>query len=163
MLKIFPSPILRQVAKNVENFGSDELSNIVINMFNIMDEKNGAGLAAPQIGVSQRVFVYGFDKNPRYPDEKPITKGYAINPDILWKSEEKIELEEGCLSFPGLRLKVLRSKTIIYSTFDLNGNRYEKEVNGFLARIIQHEIDHLNGVLIPDIAENPPNPSDLKL
>ena len=157
MIEIFPSPILRQIAKKVDNFGTPELNKLITNMFNIMAKKNGAGLAAPQIGVSQRVFVYGFDKNPRYPNEPPVPKDYVINPEIIWSSKEKVGLEEGCLSFPGLRLNVLRSKSIVFSTFDLDGNRHEKEAIGFVARIVQHENDHLNGVLFPDIAENSPD------
>lgn len=153
MIKIFPEPILRQVAKSVENFSTPALNELVDSMFSIMAQKNGAGLAAPQIGISQRVFVYGFDHNPRYPSEPPVPRDYAINPEIIWTSEDKISLEEGCLSFPGLRLMVLRSKSIVFKTFDLDGNCYEKEASGFMARIVQHETDHLNGVLFPDLAK----------
>jgi len=153
MIRIFPEPILRQVAKRVENFRTPELKELVEQLFNVMAQKNGAGLAAPQIGVSQRLFVYGFDQNPRYPTEPAVPKDYVINPEIFWRSPERTRLEEGCLSFPDLRLMVLRSKSIRFRTFDLEGNCHEKEASGFAARIVQHETDHLNGVLFPDVAE----------
>lgn len=157
MIKIFPSPILREIAKNIGNFGTPELSTLIDDMFKIMAEKNGAGLAAPQIGVSQRLFVYGFDKNPRYPDEPAVAKDYVINPEIIWHSNEMVSSKEGCLSLPGLWLMVSRPKEVIFRTYDLDGNRHEKKASGFLARIIQHETDHLNGVLFPDVAENAPD------
>jgi hypothetical protein len=88
MIKVFPEPILREIAKEVEIFGSTELIKLIDHMFSVMSEKNGVGLAAPQIGISQRIFVYGFDKNPRYPDQSPVPRDYAINPEIVWKSTD---------------------------------------------------------------------------
>jgi peptide deformylase len=143
MIKLFPSPILREVAKKVENFGSLELETLIACMFNTMADKNGVGLAAPQISVSQRIFVYGFENNPRYPEQAPVPRDYVINPEIIWESQEKVILEEGCLSFPGLRLLVSRPKAVIFKTFDMRGKCMQKEASGFFARIMQHENDHL--------------------
>lgn len=140
--------ILRQVAKPVTTFGSAELKHFVTEMFIIMKQKNGAGLAAPQIGVSEQIFVYGFDFNPRYPDAPAVPETVIINPQILWHSQETIDLEEGCLSVPNKRLLIKRFKSLTFTTMDLNGKKHKKTVHDFEARIIQHEMDHLNGVLI---------------
>ncbi len=114
MIEVFPSTILQKVSEKVISFNSAELKALLDKLFAIMHDRNGAGLAAPQIGVSKRVFVYGFDGvNPRYPDQQPVAKSYAINPEITWYSPEKEGFEEGCLSFPGLRANVLRSKSIV--------------------------------------------------
>jgi peptide deformylase len=145
--------LLRQVAKPVTNFGSSELKKFVTEMFIIMKEKNGAGLAAPQIGVSEQIFVYGFGFNPRYPDAPPVPETIVINPKILWQSEDTVDLEEGCLSVPNKRLMITRSKSITFTTMDLDGKLHEKTIHDFEARIVQHEMDHLNGVLILERAK----------
>ena len=120
-------------------------------MFSIMEQKNGAGLAAPQIGVSERVIVFGgLAHNPRYPTAPAIPKTYAINPKILWQSEEVEDFEEGCLSVPGLRGMVSRPTSIIYQMLDFNGTMHERKASGFEARVFQHEVDHLNGILFID-------------
>ncbi len=162
MIKVFPSQILRESAKEVKNFGSTELKELISELFAAMSEHHGVGLAAPQLGFQQKIIVYGFDKNIRYPDQQPVPIDYAINPEIIWKSKEMEKLEEGCLSFPGLRLMVSRPKSIVFKYSDLHGYLKEKELSGFGARIVQHEIDHLNGVLFPDIAENAPNLLSMK-
>ncbi len=148
MILIEGNPILNTVAEPITNFGSPELQQLIAQMFAIMKEKNGAGLAAPQIGVSKRVFVYGFDFNPRYPDAPAVPKTAVINPEIIWLSEETVDLEEGCLSVPHKRGLVTRAKSLTYTCMDQQGKRIEKTVHDFEARIVQHEIDHLNGVLI---------------
>lgn len=146
------NPILRAIAKPVTNFGSEDLKLLIARMFEIMHEKNGVGLAAPQIGVSLRIFVYGFESNKRYPDAPPVPKNIIINPAILSTSEETIALEEGCLSVPHRRGVIMRSKSIIFNTMDIEGNVHRKTVHDFEARIVQHEIDHINGILISDRA-----------
>lgn len=148
--------LLRQVAKPVavSAFGTTELKDFVTEMFIIMKQKNGAGLAAPQIGVSEQIFVYGFDFNPRYPKAPAVPETIVINPQILWHSEETIDLEEGCLSVPNKRLLISRYKSITFTTMDLDGNMHEKTVHDFEARIVQHEMDHLNGVLILERAKD---------
>lgn len=146
--------ILRQVAKPVTTFGTEALKKFVAEMFVIMKQKNGAGLAAPQIGVSEQIFVYGFDFNPRYPEAPAVPETIVINPKILWHSEETIDLEEGCLSVPDKRFVIARYKSLTFTTMDLNGNMHEKTVHDFEARIVQHEMDHLNGVLILERAKS---------
>jgi len=147
--------MLRQVARKIVNFKDPGLKVLIDDLFKVMKEKNGAGLAAPQIGHSVNIFVYGFERqNPRYPDAAPIPLDYVINPEILEYSEDKEDFEEGCLSFPGLRGLVSRSTTIVFRANDLNGNVYQRKAEGFAARVIQHETDHLNGILLVDRARN---------
>lgn len=145
-------PLLRAVAKDVKNFKSRDLRVLVGDMFDTMEEHSGAGLSAPQIGIPKKLFVYGFVHNSRYPTQGPIDKDYEINPTILWRSKESTSAEEGCLSVPGLRGIVPRAVDIIYSTYDIEGVKVEKKASGFKARIIQHEIDHLHGILFTDRA-----------
>lgn len=142
-------PVLQSCAQAVENFGSKELYELVAFLFDQMDHHQGAGLAAPQVGEAKRVFVYGIENNPRYPDAKPIAKTVLINPEIYYLSPEKEEAYEGCLSFPKLRGLVSRSSTLKYKAYTLEGKLIEREVFGFEARVIQHENDHLNGILFP--------------
>jgi len=148
------NPLLRQIAQEVDNFKTQELKELVAQMLKIMENKHGVGLAAPQIGISKRIMVYGFEFNPRYPDAKPVSKNYIINPQILLESPEQDDFEEGCLSVPNTRGIVSRAKHIRYSGFDIDGNNFEKEASGFEARIILHELDHLNGVLFIDKASS---------
>jgi peptide deformylase len=147
-----PNPILRQIAQQVTAFNNQELDDLIELLFSTMQEKNGAGLSAPQLGISKRVFVYGFDINPRYPDAPPVPKTVVINPEILYLSTETIDLEEGCLSVPNKRGIITRCKSVVFTSMDAHGNIYEKSVHDFEARIVQHEIDHLNGLLISDRA-----------
>lgn len=145
-------PILHDSAKPVTNFGTTELKQIIDRMFTIMREKNGVGIAAPQIGISQRIFVYGFEYSPRYPDAPAVPVMAAINPEILWQSEDTTSYEEGCLSVPFKRGAIARSASVKFAYYDIEGKKHEKTVQGFEARIVQHEIDHLNGILIADRA-----------
>lgn len=154
MILTVPDFTLKQIAKPVVNFNTMELNALIAKMFSIMEAKDGVGLAAPQIGISLQIFVYGFSVCKRYPDAPPVPKGVAINPQILSVADDLIELEEGCLSVPGRRGLIKRNKAITFSAADATGERYEKTLYDFAARIVQHEIDHLNGILISDRASN---------
>ena len=142
-------PILKSPSTVVTNFGSKELYDLIEYLFYNLEYHNGAGIAAPQIGEDKRIFVYGFAKNPRYPEMEPIEKTVLINPDIYFFSEEKNDFYEGCLSLPNIRGLVSRSANIRIKAQTIEGNILDKAVNGFEARIIQHEFDHLNGILFP--------------
>ena len=143
------SPILKRPSKVVTNFGSKELYDLIDHLFYNLEYYNGAGIAAPQIGESQRVFVYGFSHNPRYSNVAPIDKTVLINPEISFFSEEQENFYEGCLSLPNIRGLVPRASIIQVKFQDVFGNNIERNVSGFEARIIQHELDHLNGILFP--------------
>jgi peptide deformylase len=147
------SALLHETSEPVTNFASEDLKSFIEHMFDIMLQNNGAGLAASQIGLLKSLFVYGFDFNPRYPNAPPVPKTVVINPEIIWQSDDTVDLEEGCLSVPNRRVVITRCKSITYTTFDIDGKKHEKTVSGFEARIVQHEIDHLNGVLISDRAK----------
>ncbi len=147
-----PNPILRKIAQPITSFSNKELDDLIELLFKTMQDKNGVGLSAPQIGVSKRIFVYGFEINKRYPDAPPVPKTIIINPEILNVSTDSIDLEEGCLSVPHRRGIITRSKSIVFTSMDPDGKIYQKTVHDFEARIVQHEIDHLNGILISDRA-----------
>jgi peptide deformylase len=142
-------PVLRQRAKPVDAFGTPELKQLVQDMIETMESKNGAGLAAPQIGVSQRIVIFGVEHNPRYPDAEPVPFTVLVNPKIVMLSREVEEDWEGCLSVPGMRGVVPRYTKLRYSGFDADGNPIEREATGFHARVVQHECDHLDGILYP--------------
>jgi peptide deformylase len=114
-----------------------------------MAHLNGAGLAAPQIGVALRVVIFGVKSNPRYPGIDDVPDTVLINPVLTPLSDEIAEGWEGCLSVPGMRGWVPRFQELKYSGFDELGHRFEREVQGFHARVVQHEVDHLDGVLYP--------------
>lgn len=138
----------------VSDFASDDLKQILLEMKNTMEEKKGVGIAAPQIGYPYRIIMLGFDKNERYPNEKPVPFSIIINPQYEALSDEMIDGWEGCLSIPGLRGFVPRYKKIKYSGYDPNGHTISDIVEGFHARIIQHECDHINGILFPERLNN---------
>ncbi|CAG9180958.1 peptide deformylase [Cupriavidus respiraculi] len=142
-------PRLLQPARPVTRFNTPELRNLIDDMFDTMDHANGAGLAAPQIGVDLQVVIFGFDRNPRYPDAPTVPKTVLINPELTPLSDEMEDGWEGCLSVPGLRGVVPRHTSLRYSGFDLMGNRIERVADGFHARVVQHECDHLQGILYP--------------
>ena len=148
------NPILRQKSDLVADITSEETKNIVQKMFDTMKAANGAGLAAPQIGLLSRIIVFGLDKNPRYPDAETVPMTVLINPeyDVIDKEEEAAW--EGCLSIPGMRGKVYRPKEIVYTAYTTNGERIERTAKGFHARVFLHEFDHLDGVLYPDRIKN---------
>ncbi len=154
ILKMGDARLLR-VAQAVRDFDSDALHLLISDMLDTMHAANGAGLAAPQIGVDLQLVIFGTDDvNPRYPDAPPIPRTVLINPVItpVAGSEgqpDEVEDWEGCLSVPGLRAVVPRHARVRYSGFDQYGDALEREVEGFHARVVQHECDHLLGVLYP--------------
>ena len=143
-------PRLLRVAQPVREFDTEELHALIDDMQDTMRAANGAGLAAPQIGVDLQVVIFGTDTpNPRYPDAPPVPRTVLLNPVITPLSDEQEEDWEGCLSVPGLRGKVPRWRRIRYSGYDERGRRIEREAEGFHARVVQHECDHLVGKLYP--------------
>ena len=147
-------PRLLRVAQPVQEFGTPALLDLVQDMFDTMHAANGAGLAAPQIGVDLQLVIFGFKKNTRYPDAPQVPETVLINPVLTPLSEEKESDFEGCLSVPGLRGKVPRYTHLRYTGFDQWGKRIEREVEGFHARVVQHEVDHLLGILYPHRIED---------
>ena len=142
-------PVLRERAKPVENLGSPELKALVEDMKETMAAMNGAGLAAPQIGVGQRVVIFGVTQNPRYPDAEEVPFTVLVNPKLVMLTRDVEEDWEGCLSVPGMRGVVPRYTKLRYSGFDEDGNPIERVADGFHARVVQHEVDHLDGILYP--------------
>jgi len=142
-------PVLREKAKPVEDLGSAELKKLVEDMKETMASKNGAGLAAPQVGVSRRVVIFGVDANPRYPDAEPVPFTVLVNPKLVMLTREVEEDWEGCLSVPGMRGVVPRYTKLRYTGFDEDGNPIDRVAEGFHARVVQHECDHLDGILYP--------------
>jgi peptide deformylase len=133
----------------VEEFGTPGLDQLITDMWDTMEEENGAGLAAPQIGVNIRVVIFGYEENPRYPEAPPIPQTILINPAIEFLSDQMEQGWEGCLSVPGMRGVVPRYTEIRYSGFDPEGNPVDRIASGFHARVVQHECDHLDGILYP--------------
>src|SRR5262249_21022150 len=129
--------------------GPADLKTLVADMRETMVAASGAGLAAPQIGVLLLVVIFGFEHNERYPDAEPIPYTEIVNPQLIPLGQEMEEDWEGCLSVPGLRGRVPRYSRLRYSGFDPDGRAIEREVSGFHARVVQHECDHLDGVLYP--------------
>jgi peptide deformylase len=142
-------PRLWQVSRPIEAFGTAELADLLTDMRDTMAHLNGAGLAAPQIGVPLRVVIFGVKSNPRYPGIDDVPDTVLINPVLTPLSGDMEEGWEGCLSVPGMRGWVPRYRKLKYSGFDEQGHRFEREVEGFHARVVQHEVDHLDGVLYP--------------
>ena len=142
-------PRLLRVAKPVERFDTPEMRELIADMFETMKHANGAGLAAPQIGVDLQLVIYGYDNNPRYPDAPPVPKTVLINPVITPLDDVEVDGWEGCLSVPGLRGVVPRWERIRYTGFDELANPIDREADGFHARVVQHECDHLIGRLYP--------------
>lgn len=143
-------PRLLRVAQPVRAFGTAELRELVADMEDTMKAANGAGLAAPQIGVDLQLVIFGTDApNPRYPDAPAVPRTVLLNPVITPLSTEEEEGWEGCLSVPGLRAVVPRWSRIRYTGVDLQGRPVEREAEGFHARVVQHEVDHLFGKLYP--------------
>jgi len=142
-------PRLLRVAKPVQAFDTPELHALVSDLFETMHAADGAGLAAPQIGVDLAVVIFGLAHNERYPDAPPVPETVLINPRIEPLSDDEEEGWEGCLSVPGLRAVVPRFARILYSGFDPTGAPIEREAEGFHARVVQHECDHLIGTLYP--------------
>jgi peptide deformylase len=142
-------PRLLRIAKPVEQFDTPEMRELIADMFETMKDANGAGLAAPQIGVDLQLVIYGYDSNVRYPEAPPVPRTVLINPVIAPLDDVEVDGWEGCLSVPGLRGVVPRWERIRYTGFDELGNAIDREADGFHARVVQHECDHLIGRLYP--------------
>jgi peptide deformylase len=143
-------PRLRSPSAPVEHFDTPELQALVADLRDTMAATGGAGLAAPQIGVPLRVVIYGITANPRYPEAPPIPETVLVNPRLTPLGEEQQLGWEGCLSVPGLRGEVLRWQQLRIEAFGPEGQPMVAEVAGFHARVVQHECDHLDGLLFPD-------------
>ena len=143
------NPSLLNVAASVAQFGTPELAALLADMRDTMEHLNGAGLAAPQIGVGLRVVIFGVKSNPRYPGVEPVPDTVLINPVIEPLSDDLEEGWEGCLSVPGMRGLVPRYTRLRYSGRDEGGEPFTREATGFHARVVQHECDHLDGILYP--------------
>lgn len=142
-------PLLLQVASPVQTFDTPELRELLVDMQDTMAALNGAGLAAPQIGVSLQVAIFGVSSNPRYPQAEAVPYTVLINPQLDPVDDEMEDGWEGCLSVPGMRGLVPRYQRLRYRGFDQLGAPIDRTVSGFHARVVQHEVDHLLGILYP--------------
>jgi peptide deformylase len=142
-------PRLLRPADPVDAFDTPELDRLLADMRETMAAHDGAGLAAPQIGVGRQVVIFGVEQNPRYPEAETVPFTVLINPRLEPVDDEMEEGWEGCLSVPGLRGLVPRFKRLRYTGWDASGNAIDRTVEGFHARVIQHECDHLQGILYP--------------
>jgi peptide deformylase len=142
-------PRLFRISEPVRDFKSKALKDLIEDMQDTMYSLNGAGLAAPQIGINLRVVIFGVNKTPRYPDAEEVPYTVLINPKLTFIEEEMEEGWEGCLSVPGMRGLVPRFKKLRYQGYDLNQNPIDRTVSDFHARVVQHECDHLDGILYP--------------
>lgn len=142
-------PRLLRIAEPVAAFDTPELHALIADMFETMHALNGAGLAAPQIGVNLRLVIFGFSSSPRYPDADAVPETVLINPVITFIGDDQEDGWEGCLSVPGLRGVVPRYRSLRYQGFDQYGKVIDRTASDFHARVVQHECDHLDGVLYP--------------
>ncbi|SFF74100.1 peptide deformylase [Duganella sp. CF458] len=142
-------PRLLRAAEPVREFNTKELHALIVDMFDTMHAANGAGLAAPQIGVNLQLVIYGFKSNARYPDAPQVPETVLINPVLTPIGDDMEEGFEGCLSVPGLRGSVPRHTRLHYEGYDQFGERIVRDADGFHARVVQHEVDHLLGILYP--------------
>jgi peptide deformylase len=142
-------PRLLAVSEPVRAFGSPELESLLTDMRDTMFHLNGAGLAAPQIGVGVRVVIFGLEHNPRYPEAEPVPFTVLINPILTPIGDEQEDGWEGCLSVPGMRGLVPRYRELRYTGVDAAGQPIDRTVRDFHARVVQHEVDHLDGILYP--------------
>ena len=146
-------PRLRRKSDPVDDINDSALGDLIGDMLDTMRACDGAGIAAPQIGVPLRVVIFGVESNPRYPDAPPVPMTILVNPDISPVGADLDEAWEGCLSVPGMRGLVPRFSRIHYRGLDAAGQLIDRTVDGFHARVVQHECDHLDGVLYPDRIE----------
>ncbi len=142
-------PRLLERSRELDRMDTAELASLLEDLRDTMRAQNGAGLAAPQIGVGLRVVIFGVERNPRYPEVDPVPYTELVNPVVTPMSDELEEGWEGCLSVPGLRGVVPRFRHLHYRGLDPGGAIIEREVEGFHARVVQHECDHLDGILYP--------------
>jgi peptide deformylase len=148
-------PLLQEVCAEVTQFNTPELDSLIQDMFDTMQAEDGAGIAAPQIGVLKRVVIFGVEnENPRYPNRGAVPTTVLINPVITPTGYEIENGWEGCLSVPGMRGLVPRINKIHYRGYDQHGNIVEREAESFHARVVQHECDHLDGILYPQRIED---------
>lgn len=148
-------PLLQEVSADVTQFNTAELDNLIQDLFDTMEAEDGAGIAAPQIGVLKRVVIFGVEnENPRYPNRGSVPVTVLINPVITPLGDGKEDGWEGCLSVPGMRGLVPRFSRIAYRGYDQMGNVIERQADGFHARVVQHECDHLDGILYPQRIED---------
>jgi peptide deformylase len=148
ILRMGDARLLRQ-AKPLEQFDTPQLHALIADMFDTMHDANGAGLAAPQIGVDLQLVIFGFGRNARYPDAPAVPETVLINPILTPLAPDTEDGWEGCLSVPGMRGMVPRWTRLRYEGFDQFGGRISRDVDGFHARVVQHECDHLAGILYP--------------
>lgn len=148
-------PRLRQVSDPVLEFDTPELHTLIDDMFDTMVAADGAGLAAPQIGVLKRIMIFGVEATPRYPDAEAVPSTVLVNPEFTVLDDATAGFWEGCLSVPGMRGYVERPAHIRYRGYDQYGKPFEREVAGFHAIVFQHEYDHLDGILYPDRLTDP--------
>ena len=142
-------PRLLAVSSPVTSFGTPELRSLIADMQDTMKHLTGAGLAAPQIGVNLRVVIFGVEGNPRYPEAEPVPMTVLINPVLTPLAQDVEDGWEGCLSVPGMRGLVPRFRELRYTGVDAEGRPIEREARDFHARVVQHEVDHLDGILYP--------------
>ena len=142
-------PLLLEKAQPITQFDTSELHALITDMQDTMQAMDGAGIAAPQIGVSLQVVIFGVGQNPRYPDAEQVPYTVLINPTLNFVGDEMEDGWEGCLSVPGMRGVVPRYTRLHYTGFDQYGNAIDRLVSGFHARVVQHETDHLCGILYP--------------
>ena len=142
-------PRLLQRSLPVKDFRDPSLKDLLADMRDTMAHLNGAGLAAPQIGVGLRVVIFGVKSNARYPDVEEVPDTVLINPEVTMLTEELEDGWEGCLSVPGMRGVVPRNLRLRYAGYDESGRRFERVAENFHARVVQHECDHLDGILYP--------------
>ncbi len=142
-------PRLLEPARPVERFGTPALRALIVDLLDTMKQMNGAGIAAPQIGVGEQVVIFGGFRSSRYPDAEEIPFTVLVNPVLAPLGDETEEGWEGCLSVPGMRGVVPRFRRLRYTGFDADGAPIDRTVDGFHARVVQHECDHLLGILYP--------------
>ncbi len=148
------NPILRENAKRVDNIGDEYIQTLIDDLIETVRAVNGVGIAAPQVNESYQIFIVASSPNPRYPDAPKMEPIAVINPKIISRSDEMVDGWEGCLSIPGIRGLVSRHKSIAVEYTDRDGHEKTEELSDFIARIFQHEYDHLHGILFLDRLEN---------
>jgi peptide deformylase len=149
------SPVLRQRSTAITDATDPQLDDLIVDLMATADAANGVGIAAPQVAASIRLFIVASRPSPRYPYAPMMEPTAMINPEIVDRSGEVVAGWEGCLSVPGLRGLVLRDKAIEVKYFTRQGELVQTELTGFVARIFQHELDHLDGILFPDRVSTP--------
>jgi peptide deformylase len=151
------SPILRQRSTAIVNITDPQIDDLIVDLIATADAANGVGIAAPQVASSVRLFIVASRPSPRYPHAPTMEPTAMLDPQIVDRSGELVAGWEGCLSVPGMRGLVLRDNAIEVKYFTRHGELVQQELTGFVARIFQHELDHLDGILFPDRVSTPTN------